>query len=294
VDTDSDTGHDTGSAPSSAPGRATCDLCGGVERDTVLDGARGRYLRCHACGFVYADVDRARWERLNEQEFEASLEDYTARSFAPKKQRRYARKLARLEKWRRPDALLLELGANVGGFLHAARGRGWRTLGVEPVVACAARARAIGLDVRPTTLEAAGLEPASVDAAYANAVLEHLWSPRETMAELARVVRPGGAVYVDTVNHASFTRERLEGRWKLYDPGIHACLYTPATLRRLCEDAGLAVVRTRSHRVRLRPNDAPRARGLAWGLEELRKAPYSLAARFLAKGESIAVLAIRR
>lgn len=254
-------------------------------------GAGGRYLLCASCGFVYADIDEEAWDALNESEFEESLDGYVERSFAPKKLARYRQKLARLEPYR-GTGRLLEVGANVGGFLSIARDAGWTTVGVEPVDACARHARDVhGLDVRTSTLEAAGLDGANFDVAYANAVFEHLYDPPRTLAAIVRALRPGGVVFIDTVNYASTTRERIGAGWKLFDPVRHVCLYTPATLKRLCTDVGLEPLALTSHRVRLRPNREGRLRGVARGLEELRKLPLGLAARWRLKGESIAVLA---
>ncbi|MDP6409748.1 MAG: class I SAM-dependent methyltransferase [Planctomycetota bacterium] len=271
----------------------TCDLCGGAERAPFLTKGGLAYLRCTACEFVQADMTAEEFERRNDDEFSASLEEYAAKAEDPRRRRRYRRRLARLAPFK-THGRLVELGASAGAFLLAARESGWRCIGIEPVEACARHARQRhGLDVRACTLEEAELEPESCDVVYAHAVLEHLTSPRRVLAEVARILRPGGALFVDTVNVDSYTFDRVGVGWKLVDPAIHYCLWTPPVLRRALAGAGLQVRRMDSHGVRRRPNAAGRPRGMARVTDELRKLPLSAAARFTLRGESIAALAVR-
>ncbi|MDE0915508.1 MAG: class I SAM-dependent methyltransferase [Planctomycetota bacterium] len=284
------TSHQTQSGQ--APTRA-CDLCQGSSSEALLSKNGADYRRCLACGFVFGDYSQEEWDQRNADAFEASLEEYAAKSYTPAKQRRYGRRLSVLEPYR-GGGNLLEIGSNVGGFLHAARSAGWSPVGIEPVAACAEYARSErGLQVHACTLEVAELPSDHFDALYSNAVFEHLWSPTRTLAEATRVLRPGGVVFLDTVNYDSYTRRFLEEKWKLYDPAMHACIYTPDTLKRLCMGAGLTPLWMRSHRVHLRPNAAPRLGRIARRVEELVKLPFGLAARWRLRGESIQVLACK-
>ena len=61
--------------------------------------------------------------------------------------------------------------------------------------------------------------------------------------------------------------------WVHYDVPYHQHFFTPATLRTLCEKAGLEVLRIGSHGVRFRPHGAPKLRGWRRWAEELRKLP---------------------
>ena len=271
----------------------TCPLCRNQDWQPSWEKEGRRYLSCVGCGFIVADLSPLQFGALNEQTFEGLLEHYVQRSYEPRRQARYGRRLATFER-RVGTGRLLEVGANVGGFLHAARGRGWETVGVEPVEACARWARSEqGLDVRVGSIESTHLEPCSFDAAYSHAVLEHLTDPVGALSVIADALRPGGLCWIDTVNGASYSARRLGVGWKLIDPALHYCLWTPQTLRMACQHAGLEVLELRSHGVRLRPNDQGRLRGLSRGLEELRKLPWSAAARLTLRGESIAVLARR-
>jgi SAM-dependent methyltransferase len=91
---------------------------------------------------------------------------------------------------------------------------------------------------------ALGFEPGSFDGAVTRFSLHHIPRPGRVVAELARVVRPGGAVVIaDHVTSedadVAAWHEEIE---RLRDPSHWACL-TPARLRTLGETAGLALER---------------------------------------------------
>ena len=272
-------------------GRA-CPLCAARQAREWLTKGEYRYLICD-CGFVFADVDASTFEAWNDADFRGDLERFAGRSFEARRQRRYRSRLRRLEA-ASGSGRLVEVGCNVGGFLAAARAAGWEAVGVEPVEACAAYARNLGLDVRSSGLQEAGLEAGSFDAVYSHAVWEHLVDPVGVMSTAAGLLRPGGKLMIDTVNAGADTVKRMGTGWRLVDPRVHFCLWTHQTLRRLVEEAGLEVLEMRSHGVRLRPSGAVRLRGGARMLEELRKLPLSIAARLRLTGESIAVLAQKK
>jgi SAM-dependent methyltransferase len=87
---------------------------------------------------------------------------------------------------------------------------------------------------------ATGLPDASFDGAITRLSLHHIPGPGRVLAEMARVVRPGGWVLVsdiaaDTDGEAGAWREEIE---RLRDPSHWACV-APERLRAMGEAAGL-------------------------------------------------------
>jgi SAM-dependent methyltransferase len=144
---------------------------------------------------------------------------------------------------------LLELGCASGALLEAARDRGWSVQGVEYSAAAAAEAARHGIPVFVGGLEEAGLPAGAFDVAFAGDVLEHVPDPALVLAELARVLAPGGALVLrgPMATHsiargmALAAMRAVGGTWWLDEPPYHLWEFTPGPLRRLVERAGLAV-----------------------------------------------------
>lgn len=140
---------------------------------------------------------------------------------------------------------LLDVGSGRGELLLAARSAGWQAVGVDPSPAFARyAARYSGVEVRAEPVEHCGFESESFDVIILAAVLEHLYNPNETVSEIARLLRPGGALFVDVPNErglyflAGNFYERMRGRdWVVniaptFAP-FHVFGFAPKSLRAL-------------------------------------------------------------
>jgi len=157
--------------------------------------------------------------------------------------------LDRLERWR-GEGRLLEVGCATGLLLKRARERGWRPTGVELSPDAVAHARSLGLEVHEGTLTSARLPQSSYDLVFMGDVLEHVPDCRVTLAEVARVLVPGGhAVVRGPITTHSLARRLglalygLAGRdLVLHEPPYHLWEFRPGSLARLARAVGLEVV----------------------------------------------------
>jgi SAM-dependent methyltransferase len=132
---------------------------------------------------------------------------------------------------------------------------GWEATGIElsPNFADHASKRS-GAEVLLKPLEDCGFDDGSFDAVLLSAVLEHLYNPNEVLSEIARILRPGGALFLDVPNeaglyfHVGNLYERLRGRdWVVnlaptFSP-FHVFGFTPKSLRALLLKHGFEVRR---------------------------------------------------
>jgi SAM-dependent methyltransferase len=77
-------------------------------------------------------------------------------------------------------------------------------------------------------------------------VLEHVTAGGPLLRECRRILRPGGALLVRTVNRWDVRRYWQGRRWSGVADLSHVCLYSPPELRRALQQAGFARVRVRA------------------------------------------------
>lgn len=138
-----------------------------------------------------------------------------------------------------PDGRLLDVGCHAGHYTAAMGALGWHAVGADPALA-GGGTTTLPLSAAPA--EALPFADAGFDGATAWHVLEHTVSPHHALAEICRVLRPGGRLYLEVPNRQSL-QARLFGRyWLHWDPPRHRYHFTAEALRRRLADAGFARV----------------------------------------------------
>jgi 2-polyprenyl-3-methyl-5-hydroxy-6-metoxy-1,4-benzoquinol methylase len=154
---------------------------------------------------------------------------------------------------------LADVGCGTGELWQILRGRFTSCAGLDAV-----RYDALPADVEfhAADLDAAPLPlpEASVDAATAVEVIEHLENPRALVREMARIVRPGGWVVITTPNQLSalsLLTLLVKGQFSAFQDGsypAHRTALLEIDLRRIMTECGLrdlAVTFTRLGRLPL-------------------------------------------
>jgi 2-polyprenyl-6-hydroxyphenyl methylase/3-demethylubiquinone-9 3-methyltransferase len=136
-----------------------------------------------------------------------------------------------------PGAVLVDVGC--GGGLLAPHVDGYRHIGVDIVESALVLAARHGVLPVQGDAHALPLADGVADVVAAGEILEHVPDLEKVVAEIARVIRPGGAVIIDTINDTWLARfalvtvgERVPGG---PPPGIHdpALFVRPERLQRL-------------------------------------------------------------
>ena len=96
------------------------------------------------------------------------------------------------------------------------------------------------------TLRSASFEARSFDFVHMSHVLEHVTEPLATLREVARLLRPGGRVYIETPNIDSLGFRWAREYWFPLEVPRHLWLFSPRTLTRAVTSAGLSVSRLRA------------------------------------------------
>ena len=121
--------------------------------------------------------------------------------------------------WQLEGAEILEVGSGHGTLAVELALVGAKVTAVEPCAAWRAlseeRVAALSLPIRHYGSDAHALPfpDCSFDACISLQVLEHVRDPTEVISEIARVLRPGGAVYVSCENYLAFREQHYGVPW---------------------------------------------------------------------------------
>jgi 2-polyprenyl-3-methyl-5-hydroxy-6-metoxy-1,4-benzoquinol methylase len=166
---------------------------------TLSYGEHYRIVECRLCGLVYTDPRRpagAIWRDYEQVVDERYLEEREGRIAT------FRRNIQALEDLvpNHHNRRLLDVGAHVGVFVEVAGERGWEAAGLEPSRWAVQEGRRRGLTMHQGTLRDAELDAASYDAVTMWDVVEHLIDPMGDLVEAVRLLKPGGALLLHTIN----------------------------------------------------------------------------------------------
>jgi ubiquinone/menaquinone biosynthesis C-methylase UbiE len=138
-----------------------------------------------------------------------------------------------------PGAVVADVGTGTGFIAEAALDAGARVIGVDNsdgmLVQVAQRFSGRAFEPRRGDTDALPIDSGEVDAVFGNMVLHHAPDPPAAIREMARVLKPGGALVItDADSHThEWLRTEQHDRWLGFDR---------ADVRRWFESAGLEQV----------------------------------------------------
>lgn len=223
--------------PAAAPQLRTCPVCADPRLPYLFSVGAHRIVRCDGCGLMLinpqpSDEELARiysadyfllGDAPNDRAHVSDLKRATARGY--------------LEPLRRylngSTGALLEIGSGQGDFLAEAQAAGFAVTGVDGIEAACAQAREkLGGRGRVICgdLKALAAESAAYDVCVLADVIEHVRDPRELLAAIHRLLKPGGVILVATCSLDSWSARLLKTRWMEFKPE-HLVYYDTRTLQ---------------------------------------------------------------
>lgn len=158
-------------------------------------------------------------------------------------------------------ASAIDVGCGVLGVLHVLADRvgpGGRVVGLDraaPIVAAGRRFaadRGLAVEFVEADAAATGLPDGAFDLGHARTLLLNVSNPREILAEMVRIARPGGVVAVQEPDAAAWTCDPPHPAWDVLRAAILAAYRRTGKdfnigrrAARLLREAGLADVRVR-------------------------------------------------
>jgi SAM-dependent methyltransferase len=140
---------------------------------------------------------------------------------------------------------VLDVGSGLGFLLEALDAAGYTASGLElsPIAAARARERTGAVIEVGDADQPFPFPEASFAAVMLHDVIEHLHRVPDALAEIHRVLEPGGKIFVVTLNAGSAARPLLGRRWSFWLDPTHVTLFSKRSLTRALRDARFRTVR---------------------------------------------------
>jgi 2-polyprenyl-3-methyl-5-hydroxy-6-metoxy-1,4-benzoquinol methylase len=226
-----------------------CPLCGSeklkefsITTREAVDGRLMRLKKCAKCDVIFAEDyasdrsnvygdDYAAW---NDSSGKVSSEQIAmAKKNAFKAQLKNIMTLAEIR-----GKKVLDVGAGGGYLLECLREAGGDCFGIEISSAAAEKLeQKFPGRIREGEIAEAGFAADFFDVIFMTDVLEHLADPKRSLIEIARVLKPGGYLFIISPDSDSWTRKFLGQNWFQYKYE-HVFYFNRKSLSRLLRSLG--------------------------------------------------------
>lgn len=228
-----------------------CNLCGADDFTVVFPKGYAqlhRIVRCNQCSLMYANPQ----ELIDAEKFEVEedLPPATDPSFQQYVRKQHVQMPDNLRVMKKLNDLmpqrgkLLEIGSFMGLFASELRSSGWAVTCIEPFPGAVKYSREVHkLNVIQGVLPRPEIPDHTFDAAIMLHVIEHMPDPAANVAELRRLIKPGGILVVETPRFDSLMFKLLGRRERSISiTNGHIYFFTVPTLTKLLEKNGFETV----------------------------------------------------
>jgi 2-polyprenyl-3-methyl-5-hydroxy-6-metoxy-1,4-benzoquinol methylase len=228
-----------------------CNLCGADDFTVVFPKGYAqlhRIVRCNRCALMYANPQ----ELIDAEKFETEqdLPPTTDPSFQQYVRKQHVqmpdnfRVMKKLNEYMPQRGKLLEVGSFMGLFANELRVAGWDMTCIEPFPGAVKYSREIfKLNVIQGVLPRPEIPDGTFDAAIMLHVIEHMPDPAANLAELRRLIKPGGMIVVETPRFDSLMFKLLGRRERSVSiTNGHIYFFTVPTLTKLLDKHGFETV----------------------------------------------------
>ncbi|RJP21358.1 MAG: class I SAM-dependent methyltransferase [Candidatus Abyssobacteria bacterium SURF_5] len=231
-----------------------CNLCGAANETLYCRVGEFQIVRCQRCGLIYTNPRRPAGEQsaiYSEDYFVSSnpsvlgYDDYAGHAAGLREV--FSDHLDLIQRFIRPPASLLDVGCAYGYFLELAASRGWSVQGVEVSAHAAHIARAQArAQVHTGTVSGAGFAPSSFEIVTMWDVLEHSFSPATELAEVNRILKPNGYLFLTLPDAGSLIARVFGPHWFGFKKAAeHNYFFSRDTLNTILSQTGFQMIDVR-------------------------------------------------
>ncbi|MFM9908998.1 MAG: class I SAM-dependent methyltransferase [Chitinophagaceae bacterium] len=140
-----------------------------------------------------------------------------------------------------PTGSLLDLGAGAGTFAAFMQLSDWKVTALEPdLTAREIALKTNGISLLPSQ-QLFQLTENSYDAITLWHVLEHVHTLEAYIAQLKKILKPTGRLFIAVPNYTSFDAALYKEHWAAYDVPRHLYHFSPSAMRQLLKQHDLTI-----------------------------------------------------
>lgn len=223
-----------------APTGSSCPVCEGLVVRPFADLGNRRFSRCRSCRTVFQDPlqTAANSKAIHNDRYQGATVGYFQKT---EKKLRRARGQMRWLRLLAPGGRLLDIGSNGGFLVEAAREFGLDASGIDidPVSVAYAQRHFPQCTFYEGTVEELAPRVEQFDLVFCSEVIEHIPAARDFIFSVARVLKPGGFLYITTPDINHWMRPHDATKWKsMRDPG-HCVFYSRSGLKSILRTVGI-------------------------------------------------------
>ena len=136
---------------------------------------------------------------------------------------------------------ILDVGCSVGSLLLPLKQKGNEVYGIELNSKSVKACNKIGLNVFCGILEKANFPDEFFDTVIMSQTIEHFPSPRNSLKEIRRILKPGGKLYIFCPNVGSYLSKFFGRYWHGWHIPFHFYGFTEDTIKNLVRKVGFKV-----------------------------------------------------
>jgi 2-polyprenyl-3-methyl-5-hydroxy-6-metoxy-1,4-benzoquinol methylase len=146
------------------------------------------------------------------------------------KQKALRDKISLVQRFKPTKGELLDIGAGTGDFLVVAKNHNWNITGIEP----SEKAKSIAINKGVPFIERLEDVPShSKDVITMWHVLEHVPDVQKQIAEIKRILKPDGVIFIAVPNFNSHDAKYYGNYWAAYDVPRHLWHFSKTAIKKL-------------------------------------------------------------
>lgn len=228
-----------------------CPLCDGTDHEIWRQKDGYDVVECQDCHFTFVrDYPSPEFlEKLYKPFYQPKGEEFIPAGGALRKLKYKAFSHWIANKFPKDRTIkTFELGCGQGDFLGSVKDNPrFDAEGIDFAEGPLAYAQSLGLKATKSDIKGMGIEDDTYDLVVALHVLEHVHDLNETLAEIHRILRPGGMLFAVCPSVTHFKAKLAGQSWKYLGPPGHLWYLSPDTFRRFVKKAGFSEVLHCSH-----------------------------------------------